>query len=226
MQNKETQLEQLHTKLLTMAAAAGIALKKSCCSLQNGDAEQASEVIDGDIVINDLENEISELALSLIIRTQPVAHDLRFIIGTLRMINDLERIGDEAVSIAAWVATMNESFPQPIFNAIAALITSATTMYDSAQTALRLRDTKIALDLCQKDELLTNEEIIALHEVMKYFCGKSEDANDDIHYDGMNAILICRSLNRICRRCANIGEHIYFIVDGVNIKYHLDRAGN
>ena len=226
MQIKETQFEQLHTKLLIMAAAAGIALEKACCSLQDGDAAQASEVIDGDIEINDLENEINELALSLIIRTQPVAHDLRFIIGALRMINDLERIGDEAVSIATWVATMNESFPRPIVQAITTLIHSAMTMFHQAHNCLRLNDKEGALELCQKDEQLTNEEIIALHEVMKHFCGKVDSKSDGLHYEGMNAILICRSLNRICRRCSNIGEHIYFVIDGVNIKYQLNRAGN
>lgn len=226
MQLKETQFEQLHTKLLTMAAAAGIALDKACSSLQNGDAEEASEVIDGDIVINDLENEISELALSLIIRNQPVAHDLRFIIGALRMINDLERIGDEAVSIAAWVATMNEPIPLPILKAIGTLITTTKAMYTQAHESLLLRDTDMALELCQKDEQLTNEEMFALREVMKHFCGRVDPEPDDIHYEGMNAILICRSLNRICRRCANIGEHIFFIVEGVNIKYQLNRAGN
>ena len=99
-------------------------------------------------------------------------------------------------------------------------------MYTQAHESLRLRDTDMALELCQKDEQLTNEEMFALREVMKHFCGRVDPEPDDIHYEGMNAILICRSLNRICRRCANIGEHIFFIVEGVNIKYQLNRAGN
>ena len=106
METKETQLQQmltqLRTKLLMMGAAVGIALDEAGAALMEGNAGRAAAVVDGDAAINAMENEIDELALSVLVRNQPVAHDLRFVVGALRMVIDLERIGDLAENIVEY----------------------------------------------------------------------------------------------------------------------------
>jgi phosphate transport system protein len=232
MQEKETQLQQmltqLRTKLLMMGAAVGIALDEACAALEEGDAVRAAEVVDGDAAINAMENEIDELALSLLVRNQPVAQDLRFVVGALRMVIDLERIGDEAASIAERTVTMEESLPGGVMQAAGNLIRSTMAMYIQAMDAFRTANKEKALRLCRVDDEVAQQEMAALQRVMEYFCGEPGGERKRISYEGMNGILICRSLNRICRRCSNIAEHTYFIVKGLNIKHQAppdpDRA--
>ena len=223
MQEKETQLQQmltqLRTKLLMMGAAVGIALDEACTSLEEGNVVRAAEVVDGDSAINGMENEIDELALSLLVRNQPVAQDLRFVIGVLRMVIDLERIGDEAASIAERTVALEEPLPDGVMQAVGVLMRSAITMYVQAMDAFRTANKAASLKLCLVDDEITRQELTAWQHVMDSFCGDTEERSKGTSYEGMNSILICRSLNRICRRCSNIAEHTYFIVEGINIKH-------
>jgi phosphate transport system protein len=225
MREKETQLQQmltqLRTRLLMMGAAVGIALDEACTALVEGNAVRAAEVVDGDAAINAMENEIDELTLSLLVRNQPVAQDLRFIVGTSRMVIDLERIGDEAASIAERTVTMEESLPEEVLEAAGVLMRSAVVMYIQALDAFRTANKEAALKLCRVDDEIARQEVAALHRVMDFFCGRQDRTHKGMSYGGMNGILICRSLNRICHRCSNIAEHTYFIVEGVNIKHKL-----
>jgi phosphate transport system regulatory protein PhoU len=212
-------LTQLRTKLLMMGAAVGIALDEACTSLEEGNVVRAAEVVDGDSAINGMENEIDELALSLLVRNQPVAQDLRFVIGVLRMVIDLERIGDEAASIAERTVALEEPLPDGVMQAVGVLMRSAITMYVQAMDAFRTANKAASLKLCLVDDEITRQELTAWQHVMDSFCGDTEERSKGTSYEGMNSILICRSLNRICRRCSNIAEHTYFIVEGINIKH-------
>ena len=225
MQEKETQLQQmltqLRTKLLVMAAAVGIALDDACAALEEGNAGRAAAVVDGDAAVNDMENEIDDLALSLLVRNQPVAQDLRFVVGASRMVIDLERIGDEAASIAELTILMENPLPREVMESIGPLMRSALTMYKQSVEAFRASDMEQGLRLCRLDDEITQQEVSALQRVIEFFCGKENEERKGMSYGGMNGILICRSLNRICRRCSNIAEHTYFIVEGLNIKHKL-----
>ena len=101
-------LATLRTRLLVMFAHVGIALDESGKALAQDDAARALAVQEGDAVIDDLENEIDELCLRVMARLQPVAGDLRFVVAALRMVVDLERIGDEAAAIAERVLLLHE----------------------------------------------------------------------------------------------------------------------
>jgi phosphate transport system protein len=227
MNTKESQLEQniaaLRTRLLVMCASVGIALDEACDALTSGNEEKACAVVDGDSAINALENDIDETALSILVRNQPVARDLRFVVASLRMVIDLERIGDEAASIAERVPILHEALPGPVMNAIYPLMAAAKKSYKQAVAAFRTLDSDKALTLCRSDDESTQEEVKALQGIMDYFCDYfclDREANiDKKSYTGLHGILICHSLNRICRRAANIAEHTYFIAQGVNIKH-------
>ena len=224
MREQETQLQQmltkLRTKLLMMGAAVGIALDEACAALEEGNAVRAAEVVDGDAAVNAMENEINELALSLLVRNQPVAQDLRFVVGALRMVIDLERIGDEAASIAERALAMEMPLSREVLEAAGPLMRSAITMYTQAMDGFRTADNDAALRLCRVDATIAGQEMAALRKVMEFFCGKRDGEGKGVGLEGVNGILMCRSLNRICRRCSNIAEHTYFIVEGANIKHN------
>jgi len=225
MNGKETQLQQmltrLRTRLLVMSASVGIAVDEACAALIEGNMGRASAVIDGDEVINNLENEIDDLALALLARNQPVAHDLRFVVASLRMVIDLERIGDEAASIAERALILHSPLPPAVMDTISALMHSANALYKNAVECFRSGDAEQALKLCRNDDdEITQQEVIALQSLMDYLYTIPEQGGGiGQSYAGMHGILICRALSRICRRSANIAEHAYFIVTGLNIKH-------
>ena len=224
MNGKETQLQQmltqLRTKLLVMAAAVGISLDEAYEALRSGNVGRAGAVVDGDADINAMETEIDAMALSLLARNQPVAHDLRFVVAALRMVIDLERIGDEAVSIAERTIILQELLPAPVDKAVNELMDTARALYKQAVDAFRQGDAGAALTLARNDEETTQTEVEALRRIMDHFYGGPESCNGrEQPYAAMHGILICRALNRICRRAANIAEHTYFITQGVNIKH-------
>ena len=224
MNGKETQLQQMltqvRTKLLVMAAAVGISLDEANEALRSGNVGRATAVVDGDADINAMETEIDAMALSLLARNQPVAHDLRFVVAALRMVIDLERIGDEAVSIAERTIILQELLPAPVDKAVSDLMEAARNVYRQAVDAFRQGDAEAALALARNDEESTQMEVDALRRIMDHFYGGAESCSGrDQPYAAMHSILICRALNRICRRAANIAEHTYFIAQGVNIKH-------
>ena len=223
MHTKETQLQQgltqLRTKLLVMGASVGIAVDEACAALQTGNTGRAIAVVDGDLAINALENEIDEMALSLLVRNQPVAHDLRLVVGALRMVIDLERIGDEAASIAERTIILQEMLPVHVMDTVSELIKTAKSSYQLAITAFKDADTQAALAIIENDDECVQKEVMALHYIMERLCFESGASRNNRSQIGMHGILICRSLNRICRRSANIAEHVYFITKGVNIKH-------
>lgn len=243
MDGKETQLQQmltqLRTKLLMMGAAVGIALDEACTALAEGNAGRARAVVAGDGEINQMENEIDELALALLVRNQPVAHDLRFVVGSLRLVIDLERIGDEAAAIAERTMSLHGTLPGPVMTELTSLMRAAVELYKRALEAFRAEDKDAALDLCRVDGEIARQEVDSLNMIFDYFCGApsvgqvaampgrtlTEDVTPSAgsqpvrNYSGMSGVLICRSLNRICRRASNIAEHTYFIAEGVNIKH-------
>lgn len=106
-------LATLRTRLLVMAASVGIALEEAGKALAANDPGRATAVMENDAAIDALENEIDEMALQLLARTQPVAGDLRFVVSALRMVVDLERIGDEAVSVAEQAVLMQDTPAAP-----------------------------------------------------------------------------------------------------------------
>jgi len=225
MNSKETQLQQmlthLRTRLLVMSASVGIAVDEACAALIEGNVGRASAVVDGDEVINDLENEIDELALTLLARTQPVAQDLRFVVAGLRMVLELERIGDEAASIAERTLILLAPLPPTVMASVSALMHSASSLYKSAIECFRSGDAEQALRLWRNDDTeITQLEVTALQNLMDYlYTTPKQGGGIEQSYAGMHGILICRALSRICRRSTNIAEHTYFIAKGLNINH-------
>ena len=224
MHGKETQLQQmltrLRTRLLVMSASVGIAVDEACAALLEGNMGRASAVVDGDEAINDLENEIDDLALALLARNQPVAQDLRFVVASLRMVVDLERIGDEAASIAERTLILHDPLPEVVMGTVSKLMHSACTLYKNAVESFRTGNFEMALELCRNDDEITQQEVAALQSFMECFCFIPEQTGGIKHsFAVMHGILICRALSRICRRSANIAEHAYFITRGLTLKH-------
>ncbi|MDR0466643.1 MAG: phosphate signaling complex protein PhoU [Deltaproteobacteria bacterium] len=220
--NKETQLqyllEQLRTRLLVMCVTVEEAVESACVSLRHDNVARAEAVIEHDGKVDELENEIDDMALSLMARTQPVARDLRFVVGAVRMVVDLERIGDEAAGIAERAVLMQTLPKIPDFGQLEEMMRMAQKALHESIAAFRDGDAALALQICRGVDDIAQMEVRLIQSLMERL------TNDALRpgiggWCFMHAILIARSLNRIFRRASNIAEHVYFMVEGVSIKH-------
>lgn len=225
----ETHLQQmlvtLRTRLLVMCASTSLALEDACIAFREGDTGRASAVIDGDAAINELENEIDEKALSLLARAQPVASDLRFVVSTLRMVGELERIGDEAASIAERTIIMQGLDVTPLMADLSTLMTLVHKIFNDAVTAFREGDRELALAVVREDDTASLMEMRIIQRLMQdrgqnpgAAAGEGPTHSVDPQV-AMHVILITRALNRIWRRATNIAENAYFVLQGVSLKH-------
>ena len=211
-------LEQLRTRLLVMCVRVEEVVGNACVALGENNVQLAKTVIEADSGIDALENELDEMALSLIARSQPVARDLRFVVSTLRMVVDLERVGDEAAHIAERVLLLQDSPRPPAFDLMRQLMELAKNSLHDAITAFREEDVPLALHVCRCKNDILQLEVALLQKVMQNFAGDVH-GKDDTGRPALHAILIARSLSRIFGRASNIAEHCYFIKQGVSIKH-------
>lgn len=227
MAEKETQLQhmlsQLRTRFLVMYAAVEISLDEATSALLKGNVGKAKAVIDGDNLINLKENEIDDLSLSILVRNQPVAQDLRFVVAALRMVGELERIGDEAVSIAERTLALNANGCKIEQGLVLPLINKAKELFAAAENTFKTLDSAQAISMSRGDSNIYDTlEMQALHQIMNHKTDSANWLDNETNPESCKltqSILVIRSLNRICHRCVNLAEHVYFISEGVNIKH-------
>ncbi len=208
-------IDNLRTKLLTMGAKAQQALDDACQSVLTRDLARASSVMDGDVDIDNLENEIDAASLNILARTQPVAKDLRFIMTAVRMVVDLERIGDESVIVAERVILSENPVANDIRNDLSQLMDRSRLMLRNALTAFRDGNTHLALSVSHYDDETAQLMVSIYNRLMEDVRAQKIDP-----WDSMHIILITRALDRICRRAENIAEHTYFMLEGISLKHN------
>ena len=107
MRNRfDRQMESLNSQLTHMGELCEVAISRAAMALRNGDSNQAMNVVEADQEIDHMEKDIERLCLRLLLQQQPVARDLRQISAALKMITDMERIGDQASDIAEIIISM------------------------------------------------------------------------------------------------------------------------
>ncbi len=218
MYSQETILQQqlvtLRTRLLLMCASVGVALDDCGKSLAVLDVGRATAVMDGDAAVDALENDIDEMALTVLARNQPVAGDLRFVVSALRMVVDVERIGDEAVSIAEHGILLRDLPVCPPMPDVLDFLARSRAAYEKAVQAFRQEDSTAARALSRSEDEAVQAEVRLLQRCMDSF---GEGRLDQQCF--MHLILIIRACTRIWRRSANIAEHVYFIARGESLKH-------
>jgi len=205
-------------EVLEMAAYAEESLKASVKALLERNADLAQDVVDKDNVINRLECEIDDHSLKLLALAQPVAKDLRFIVGAMRMIVNLERIGDEAVNIAERTMILSNRPPLPFNHLLEELSSVCLEMYRTSIKAFRDGDAILAQKVCRMDTRADDLDVSVIKQLIGYMLSETPAIERSVH-----TILISRSMERICDLCTNLAECVIFNVEGVNVKHHCGR---
>jgi phosphate transport system protein len=214
----DKELLQLKDKLLLMAARTEALINQAIDSLKQRDPKLAEDIFRLDKEIDALEVEIEEQAIALIALHQPTAGDLRFLIGAIKINNDLERIGDHGVNIAqSSMRLAMEPALKPLID-IPKMATLATGMLkDSLDSFVNSYPDK-ARDVCSRDDQVDNLKDQIFRELLTYMMEKPDTITR-----AMDLILVSRNLERIADLSTNICEETIYIAQAKVIKHHADQ---
>jgi len=210
----EAELRRLHEQLLLMGARVEDMIAASMRALTQRDSELARRTIDHDHQVNRLEVEIDELCLRILAKRQPVASDLRFITIALKLVTDLERIGDLVVNICERVIELNL---EPTLKPYVDLPKMAETVRAMVRDAL---DAFVAADAARAREVIDRDRTIDAYyaqifrELLTYMM---EDPRNI--YRAIRAQSIAKYLERIGDHATNLAEMVVFMVGGKDIRH-------
>jgi len=212
----EDELSLLKERILLMGGLVEKALNRSMNSLIKHDTKRAHKVIERDSAINDLELEIDEITRNILALRQPAASDLRFVVSAIKLVTDLERIGDLAEGIAA---KMLETEEHPLVQ-----VESLETLSDRVMSQLKQvldafsNDNMEAAMHCIEGDKQINSMYKSMHrEFLTYMV-------EDPHQitSGLIALNIAKNLERIGDHTVNMAQMVVYMVNGTDIR-HMGR---
>ena len=209
----ERELSRLKKQVLELARHVEGALDKSLRSLALGDVAIAQEVMNHDYEINDRELEVEEECLKLLALYHPFATDLRFIVATLKLNNDLERIGDLAAKIAERSLVLIETHIDLAFdfNAMAGI---AKEMLADSITALIDYDQGLAQKVLQRDDELDDLKAAMYTLITAKLTEQPQHSPVWLNY-----LSIARHLERIGDHATNIAEDVIYLISGEIVRH-------
>ena len=212
----DLELTKVKDELVRMASLAEAAIGLAVKALVSRDAEAARQVIASDGAVNDLEMEIDELCLRAMALYQPEAKDLRLLAMALKINNDLERMGDQAVNIAErTIELLKEPLLKPLID-IPRMAESAQRMVKDSIDAFVHQDTMRARAVCTQDDDVDRYDDQIFRELLTYMMEDPKAITRSV-----NLILVSRHLERIADHATNIAEDVIYLAEGKTIKHHI-----
>ncbi|WP_027308849.1 phosphate signaling complex protein PhoU [Caloramator sp. ALD01] len=209
----DQQLTRLNHDLIKMGAMVETIIDKAVTSLKNQDLELAKGIYTEDDAIDEMELKIEKDCLNLIALQQPMAKDLRRIASALKIITDLERIGDHAVNIAKITLEIgNESLMKPLID-IPKMAEIAQNMIKLSLDAFVNQDIEIAKRAAEMDEEVDKLYDTVINEVFQYIQKDSKFLNQ-----GIKLLFVGRYLERVADHTTNICERIIYMVTGERVE--------
>ena len=213
----DEELNELKTRLLLMGGRAEAVVHKAIDALKRRDRALAEEIFADDQAIDRLEIEIDERCIRLLALRQPVGQDLRFIISALKIVTDLERVGDHAVNIAqSAIKLSGEPELKPLID-IPRMAAIATRMLTEALDAFVRNDAAAARAILTEDDEVDHLKTQIFRELLSYMLEKPESITR-----ALELILVSRNLERVGDLATNVAEEVVFIAEARVIKHHAE----
>lgn len=203
------ELIQLHTLLEEMGDMIEEALEGSVKALATEDFESAKTIIENDITINRQQRDIEALCYKMLLTEQPVAYDLRSISTALKMVTDMERIGDQAADICSLILHSGKTETAMDYGHISHMAEVTIKMVKNAIKAFITTDLDLAKAVCANDDEvddLFKKAQNDLVELIRHDISKSEQAID--------MLMIAKYFERIGDHATNIGEWVIYSITG------------
>lgn len=214
LSNFNDALQELKDTTLTMAAGAQRNLHNTIQGLLQRDRQLCNQAIADDEDEDQLEMQIDNLGLKIIVRFQPVATDLRMVIGAMKTATNLERISDQAVSIAKRARKMLKNDEVPEVARIEVLYQVAARMLANSITAYADSDTELALKVIEEQKSLKKT-----HKKISHFFSEKLESDTGHYRDYLDLVFICRWLDRVGGLATNIAEDIVFEITSTDIRH-------
>ena len=200
-------LEKLNANILKMGKMIEIAIESTVIALMGRDVQAASTVSENDEAIDNMEREIEALCMKLLLQQQPVATDLRVITAALKMVTDMERIGDHAADIAELVLQI----PDCKYNKMDTITEISTQIinmiHDSVDSFIQRNYDKAQIVIAQ-DDIVDN----LYHEIKSDLIQKIKKTDDGEQI--LDYLLIARYFERIGDHATNIAKWVVFAITG------------
>jgi phosphate transport system protein len=210
----EQELRNLREKLLLMGSLVEEMIAKGSLAMTTRDTVLAQTTMRIDRRINRLECEVDELAMRILATRQPVASDLRFITIALKIVTDLERIGDLCVNICERVIELNEEPPLPPVGDLGNLAEEASAVVHEALDALVARDVGRATELLTRDDSIDEHYARIFKDVLELMARDPTSV-----YRATRVQSIAKYLERIADHAMNVAESVVFLVKGKDIRH-------
>lgn len=208
----EKEESRLHDNLSRMLGLARKALEEALMSLESQEVEQAQAVVDRDVDLNNLHQIIEKECLEVLALQQPVARDLREVIGSLQVASELERIGDHAKDIARIVLEMDPSdFSGPL-DRIMHMGDLVLVMLDQVGEAVLNKDEPLARVAAAEDRQVDELDQEAVADLLMQLA-----TTPDTRMHSTHLLWIAYHLERVGDRVKNIAERVVFMVSADNV---------
>jgi phosphate transport system protein len=210
----QKELGRLKKQILGLGAMVEERVRMATRAMEQRDTETAERILATDYEIDEREVEVEEECLKILALHQPVAVDLRFITAVVKINNDLERIGDEAVNIARCVAIISRKEPVDMLLEFAPMSEKTQAMLKSSLDAL------VNLDLDEAFRVLTLDDEVdrinsRIYDQVKERIGRTPDRVGTL----INLMLISRYLERIADHATNIAEEVIYMIEGEIVRH-------
>lgn len=201
----DQELTELNQELIKMGKMVENAIIESLEALNKKDLALARMVVKGDRNVDEMEWKIESRCLSLMLRQQPVARDLRYISTALKVVTDLERIGDHAADIAELTIQMSDSISFTRVKHLPAMVENVKTMLRDAIKAFTEHDTEAAKEIEMRDDIIDAFFDKVKNEVTGLL--KSDSSSSDM---AVNLLMLAKYLERIGDHAVNVCEWTEF----------------
>ncbi len=212
----DDELRNLKANTLKLSSMVEASIRRSVRSLVRRDSDLAKKVIKNDHQINALEVEIDEECIRLIALRQPKAGDLRFITMVMKITTDLERIGDLAEDISERAIELNEEPPLKPYIDIPRMAEIAEGMLRDALESLIKKDTKLAMDVIERDDEVDNLNLQVFNELLFFMIKDPTNVSR-----ATRITYVSKYLERIADHATNVAEMVIYMVEGKIVR-HMD----
>ncbi len=213
-------LEAIRSKVLLMGGLVESQFHDAMTCFRTGNAVQAEQVIKADENVNRMEVTLDDTCSHLIVKRQPAANDLRTVMATIKVITDLERIGDEATKIARAAKTIQERGVATVnhYETVRVIANSASDMLHDALDAFARLDEKQATRLIAQDKLIDHEFRSIMRNLITFMMEDPRTISA-----ALDTLWVAKAIERIGDHAKNIAEYVIYVVEGKDIR-HTDYA--
>lgn len=219
----DSDLEAIRSRVLLMGGIVENQFLDAIAAFKDGDLLLAEEVIKSDDNVNRLEITLDDACSHLIVRRQPTANDLRTVMATLKVITDLERVGDESTKIARMAKNLHERGLVAMLNhyeAIHVIASNTRVLLHDALDAFARLDDQQAMQIISQDKAIDHEFRAIIRTMITFMMEDPRTISI-----ALDVLWAAKAIERIGDHAKNIAEYVVFIVAGKDIR-HSDYASN